>query len=173
VAKGPIDAMDLASATALEIPRFDLIRTSERAALSLPAAPATKNARVQFRTALRETGTLMTAAMTKIQIGEAIQANGLAWTGEGVTIPHGSDAKMSYMRGQQNFFGWFLNGKLVVDGRQFDTLSQAASALARNRRGRAPNLNGWAYWHVRFPGSEDWIPMAALKTAAEQQHGDE
>jgi hypothetical protein len=110
----------------------------------------------------------MTAAMTKIQIAEAIQATGVAWASEGVTIPHGSDAKMSYMRGQQHFLGCFSNGKLVVDGRQFDTLSQAASALALNRRGRSPNLNGWAYWHVRFPGSEDWIPMAALKKAAEE-----
>lgn len=87
---------------------------------------------------------------------------------EGVTIPHGSEAKMTYMRGQQNFFGRFSNGKLLVDGRPFDTLSQAASALALDRRGRSPNLNGWAYWHVRLPGSDEWIPMAELKKAAGQ-----
>jgi len=33
---------------------------------------------------------------------------------------------MSYMRGKLGFVGCFWNGKLVVDGRQFDTLSQAA-----------------------------------------------
>ena len=110
----------------------------------------------------------MTVATTPIQIDEAIQTTGVAWTSEGVTIPHGSDAKMTYMRGQQNFFGRFLNGKLVVDGRQFDTLSQAAGALALNRSGRSPNLNGWAYWHVRFSGSERWIPMAELKKTADK-----
>jgi hypothetical protein len=75
---------------------------------------------------------------------------------------------MSYMRGKQSFVGCFSNGKLVVDGRPFDTLSQAASALAVNRSGRSPNLNGWAYWHVRFPGSMDWIPMGTLKKVANQ-----
>jgi len=88
------------------------------------------------------------------------------WQSEGVSVPHGSEARMSYMAGRQTFVGCFLNGKLVVNGRHFTTLSQAASALAVNRMGRSPNLNGWAYWQVRLPGTEQWIPMATLKKSA-------
>ncbi len=110
----------------------------------------------------------MKVAMTQRQSDKAAPESGTAWTSEGVTIPDGSDAKMSYMRGQQNFFGRFVMGKLVVDGKKFDTLSQAATALALDRRGRPAHLNGWAYWHVRFPGSDEWIPMATLKKAADE-----
>lgn len=92
----------------------------------------------------------------------AVEAE-MDWQSEGVSVPHGLEARMSYMAGRQRFVGCFLNGKLVVNGRHFTTLSQAASALAVNRMGRSPNLNGWAYWQVRLPGTDQWIPMAALK----------
>jgi hypothetical protein len=95
----------------------------------------------------------------------AVEAE-LDWQSEGVSVPHGTEARMSYMAGRQTFVGCFLNGKLVVNGRHFTTLSQAASALAVNRMGRSPNLNGWAYWQVRLPGTDHWIPMATLKKSA-------
>jgi hypothetical protein len=113
----------------------------------------------------------MTLEMQQRQRDEKALETGTDWTSEGVTIPDGSDAKMTYMRGQQEFFGRFVMGKLIVDGKKFDTLSQAASALALNRRGRPAHLNGWAYWHVRLPGSDEWIAMATLKKAAEKSSG--
>src|SRR5690349_10706809 len=45
------------------------------------------------------------------------------WTEDGVSVPHGSLARMEYGRGSQTYEGQFLNGQLVVDGQSFDSLS--------------------------------------------------
>ncbi|MDD2704535.1 MAG: hypothetical protein PHU07_04260 [Acidocella sp.] len=77
---------------------------------------------------------------------------GLPWVEDGVIVPHGSFARMEYDRGRQVYEGQFLNGRLVVDGESFDTLSAAASALAVTKNGKKTRLNGWEYWQVRIPG---------------------
>jgi hypothetical protein len=81
---------------------------------------------------------------------------GIPWTEEGVTVPHGSAARMEYDRGRQIYEGQFLNGRLVVNGQTFKTLSAAASALALTKDGTHTNLNGWNYWHAKFPGETKW-----------------
>jgi hypothetical protein len=83
-----------------------------------------------------------------------------------VEIPHGAKARMKYQRGQQVFEGMFLNGRLVVDGREFSTLSSAASALARTRDGSTPSLNGWIYWEAMMPGESHWRRLSDLRTEA-------
>src|SRR5213082_2882438 len=50
-------------------------------------------------------------------------ATGKPWRDGHVEVPHGSDARMRYGRGKQEFDGKFLSGKLVVDGRSFTSLS--------------------------------------------------
>jgi hypothetical protein len=88
---------------------------------------------------------------------------GLPWVEDGVTVPHGSFARMRYLRGAQVHNGRFLNGKLVVNGRSFDTLSAAAKALAVTRKGKTPNLNGWLYWEVQFPGENEWRSLNSMR----------
>ena len=88
---------------------------------------------------------------------------GLPWVEDGVEVPHGSLARMEYLRGSQVYEGRFLNGKIVVNGKSFDSLSAAASALATTRDGSKPSLNGWLYWKAKFPGEADWRSLGAMR----------
>ncbi|OEO30345.1 hypothetical protein VW23_021745 [Devosia insulae DS-56] len=45
-----------------------------------------------------------------------------------------------------------MNGRLVVNGRSFDTLSAAATALAVTKKRRKTDLNCWPHWKTKFPG---------------------
>jgi hypothetical protein len=81
---------------------------------------------------------------------------GIPWTDDGVTVPHGSLARMEYDRGAQVYEGQFLNGKLVVNRQAFDSLSAAANALAVTKDGKKTSLNGWNYWKAQFPGETKW-----------------
>jgi hypothetical protein len=92
-----------------------------------------------------------------------LSALGRPWREGSVEIPHGSEARMAYQRGSQVFEGRFLDGKLLVQGREFHTLSSAASALARTKDGSVPSLNGWNYWEVRLPGQKRWTPIKSLR----------
>ncbi len=89
--------------------------------------------------------------------------NGIPWTDAGVVVPHGALARMEYDRGRQIYEGRFLNGKLIVDGQQFESLSAAANALAVTKDGNKTSLNGWNYWKVKFPGETTWRPLNALR----------
>jgi hypothetical protein len=90
-------------------------------------------------------------------------SEGIPWSEEGVVVPHGSAARMEYLRGSQVYEGQFLNGRLVVDGQSFDTLSAAASALALTKDGSKTSLNGWQYWKVRFPSEKNWKSLDDLR----------
>jgi hypothetical protein len=96
-------------------------------------------------------------------------ADGKPWRDGHVEVPHGSDARMSYGRGKQEFAGKFLDGKLVVEGRSFNTLSEAASSLAVTKYGDHPSLNGWNYWEVRFPGETEWRSMTKMRQEARKR----
>ena len=82
---------------------------------------------------------------------------------DGVSIEHGSSARMSYQRGTQHFQGKFLDGMLVVDGKTYSTLSGAACDLARTREGNKTSLNGWIYWEVKAPNSSTWRRMSDVR----------
>ncbi len=88
---------------------------------------------------------------------------GIPWTDDGVIVPHGSMARMEYGRGSQRYEGQFLNGKLVVDGIQYDTLSAASDALAVTKSGKKTSLNGWLYWKVRFPDEAEWRSLNDMR----------
>ena len=88
---------------------------------------------------------------------------GVPWTDSGVSVPHGSLARMEYGRGSQVYEGQFLDGKLVVDGKSFDSLSAAADALAVTKDGRKTSLNGWNYWKVKAPGASDWQLLSDMR----------
>jgi hypothetical protein len=94
---------------------------------------------------------------------------GRPWVDEGVTVPHGSLARMEYLRGSQVYEGQFLNGKLVVNGQAFDALSTAADALAVTKRGLKPSLNGWNYWKAKFPGETEWRSLGPMRIEANKK----
>jgi hypothetical protein len=68
--------------------------------------------------------------------------------------------------GAQTYEGKFLNRRLVVNGRSFDTLSAAASALAVTKDGSKTNLNGWNYWKVKFPGDTRWRGLRDMRRSS-------
>ena len=82
---------------------------------------------------------------------------------DGVSIPHGSRARMEYQRGSQVYEGEFLDGYLVVQGNKFTSLSAAAGAVAVTKDGTKPNLNGWVYWEAQFPGQTSWKLLSAIR----------
>ena len=92
-----------------------------------------------------------------------VLSQGVPWTEDGVIVPHGSLARMEYLRGTQVYEGQFLNGRLVVNGQFFDSLSAAARALAITKNGTKTNLNGWNYWKVKFPGEKRWRPLIEMR----------
>lgn len=85
--------------------------------------------------------------------------SGRPWIEDGLVIPHGTVARMEYLRGSQKYEGKFLDGYLVVGGARYSSLSEAAGALAKTKDGRRPSLNGWNYWEVKTPGSDQWELM--------------
>ncbi|MEI5677674.1 MULTISPECIES: hypothetical protein [unclassified Mesorhizobium] len=98
-----------------------------------------------------------------------VETAGVAWSEDGVVVPHGAYARMTYLRGRQVYEGRFLNGKLIVEGKVFDALSTAANAVAKTKDGTAPNLNGWNYWEVRLPGETEWRYLKALRDEAREE----
>lgn len=89
--------------------------------------------------------------------------HGRPWRLGHVEVPHGSLARMEYDRGRQVYEGQFLDGKLVVNGQAFATLSSAARALATTKNGQPPNLNGWNYWQAKFPGETEWRSLEEMR----------
>jgi hypothetical protein len=87
----------------------------------------------------------------------------LPWTDQGVIVPHGSRARMAYGRGAQVYEGRFLNGKLVIDGQGYHSLSAAADAVAITKAGRKTSLNGWFYWKVQFPDESLWRSLQEMR----------
>ncbi len=106
---------------------------------------------------------------TEPTLAKAGTSTGRPWSDDGVVVPHGSLARMEYGRGSQLYEGRFLDGALVVGEAKFNSLSEAASALAKTRDGRSTSLNGWNYWEVQFPGSDRWDLMEHLRRRAQGQ----
>lgn len=88
---------------------------------------------------------------------------GLPWHEDGVSVPHGALARMTYQRGRQVFEGKFVNGRLVVNGKSFVSLSAAANALAETKDGRKTQLNGWNYWEALLPGEKTWRSLKQMR----------
>jgi hypothetical protein len=95
-----------------------------------------------------------------------IGSDGLSWIEDGVEVPHGSLARMKYNYGRQIYEGTFLNGRLVVNEKKFDSLSAAANFLAVTKEGGKTQLNGWNYWEVQIPGETKWTKLRSLRSRA-------
>ena len=83
------------------------------------------------------------------------------WTGKGVTIPHGSEAKMSY--NGIEYYGKIENGNWNVEGQLFHSPSAAASNVAKTKYGGNTSLNGWHYWEIKFPNSSTYSPLWKMR----------
>lgn len=88
-----------------------------------------------------------------------------SWSGEGVTLPHGTMLRMTY-NGRQHE-GQIADGKWVVDGKTFDSPSGAASGVAVTKSGKHTRLDGWGYWEARVPGDSSWVRISGLRRKAD------
>ena len=98
-----------------------------------------------------------------IRTDRSIGVTGRPFYADGVQIPHGSLAKMEYLRGSQIYLGKFLDGLLVVNGISFRSLSEAASSLAITKKGGKTSLDGWLYWTAKFPQESKWHRLWDLR----------
>ncbi len=83
------------------------------------------------------------------------------WSGDGVTLEHGTALRMRY-NGRQHS-GEIIDGKWSVDGQIFDSPSGAASGVAITKKGHSTRLDGWIYWEIRRPGEMSWTPIGTLR----------
>jgi hypothetical protein len=84
-------------------------------------------------------------------------------SGKEASLPSGTELRGSYS-GQMKF-GRVEKGKLVVDGRSFDSPSEAAITLFRTKEGQQTNLNGWTIWEYRVSGDQVWHSFKSLRTS--------
>jgi hypothetical protein len=87
-----------------------------------------------------------------------------AWSGSGVTLPEGTQLRMTYNR--QTDYGEIRDGAWLVYNTRYDTPSGAASAVARNKQGLNTKLDGWRYWQIKRPGERQWTALAELRKSA-------
>ena len=96
-------------------------------------------------------------------IAEAVNraTAGRAWSGEGVTLIHGTRLRMRY-NGRQ-YEGEIVDGKWMIEGKTFDSPSGAASGIAITKSGNTTRLDGWIYWEVQAPSDTGWTPIKTLR----------
>lgn len=88
-------------------------------------------------------------------------ASSRSWTGKGVTLPHGTELRMSY--NGIEFMGRIEDGSWLCDGERYSSPSAAAGGIARTKDGGRPSIDGWNYWKARLPGSQRWEPISLLR----------
>lgn len=71
-------------------------------------------------------------------------------------IPHGSKLRASY-KGIE-FEAEIHDATVLWNGREFDSVSSAAVAVIQSTGSPRPTENGWRFWEVRPPNSEEWFP---------------
>lgn len=84
-----------------------------------------------------------------------------SWRGPGVELPEGTRLRMTYADAEHS--GTIVDGKWKVGDEYYNTPSQAASQVARTKRGTKTMLNGWKYWHVKRPSDTSWVPLDTLR----------
>jgi len=77
-------------------------------------------------------------------------AEGAAWLGKRVVLPHGTKLEMTY--NGVNKTAEIVNGKWNVGGKLFGSPSAAAGEVGRLTTGKTKSLDGWRYWIAVLPG---------------------
>lgn len=94
---------------------------------------------------------------------QLVQA-GRAWSGKGVSLPHGTELQMEYNGRVHN--GRIDEGSWLVEGESFSSPSAAAGGVALTKAGTRPSLDGWIYWQVKRPVDDNWVPLKSLRQQA-------
>jgi hypothetical protein len=87
-----------------------------------------------------------------------------AWSGKGVTLPHGTELRMEY--NGRTHSGIVDDGRWSIDRKFFNSPSAAAGGVGTTKEGKHPSLDGWLYWKVKLPGEHQWMLLAELRRRA-------
>ena len=79
------------------------------------------------------------------------------------SIPHGSRLRARY-KGRE-FLATVENGRVVLNGRTYESLSKAAVAVIRSTGSNRPTENGWRFWEVQDPSGRTWHSAEKHKTS--------
>jgi hypothetical protein len=126
------------------------------------------NKRIEMaRKSFAETPNAVLRRLLKIE-GPAPQAprhqpvpGGRPWSSDGVTLAHGTELRMKY-NGRVHT-GSVRDGVWWVEGNAYKSPSGAAGGVARTKKGKQTNLDGWGYWEARRPGATNWVPIGSLR----------
>lgn len=94
-------------------------------------------------------------------IDDSTPASGEPWSWKGVQLPHGTELRMEYAG--QLVHGRVHQGKWRIEGKDFNSPSDAAGSSVKTKDGKSTNLNGWVYWEVKRPGDSTWHRLQSLK----------
>src|SRR5262249_49247760 len=90
-----------------------------------------------------------------------VAASGRAWSGKGVTLPHGTRVRMGYNgRGHR---GVIEDGQWLVEGTPYKSPSAAAGGGAGPRGGETPGRGGWEQRSGERPGCWEGGEAGALR----------
>jgi len=116
-----------------------------------------------FEAAIRRLLQLPSFASTETGAAEPTKDVGRPWIAEdGTAIPHGTELQHVY-KGTP-YSATVEDGKLIYNGEQFDSLSNAAHRVTAANGGSAVNKpNGWLFWKVLIPETNKWQPVDCLR----------
>jgi hypothetical protein len=89
--------------------------------------------------------------------------DGEPWSGEGVTLPHGTLFRIRYDRGRQLHTGAIRDGLWHIGDAGFSSPSGAAAAVVVTKKGKSTRINGWDYMEVKRPLDLQWINLGELR----------
>jgi hypothetical protein len=69
-------------------------------------------------------------------------------------VPHGATLRATY-KGRE-FSAQVANGRVLWNGKVFDSLSSAAVGVIQSTGARRPTENGWRFWEVKDPVTGEW-----------------
>ncbi|MGQ0659020.1 MAG: hypothetical protein ACT4NU_13205 [Chromatiales bacterium] len=77
------------------------------------------------------------------------------WITKGVRFPGGTEFRATYKG--QTYAARVEGGKLVLNGKSYDSASAAAVSITNNP------VNGWRFWESRPPGKSSWQLIESLR----------
>jgi predicted CopG family antitoxin len=75
-------------------------------------------------------------------------------------VPFGTCLRARYK--QKEYFASIDNGRVLWNGRRFDSLSSAAVAVIQSTGSSRPTENGWRFWEYQEPQTREWLPCNRL-----------
>lgn len=97
----------------------------------------------------------------KTGVSDVNEPEGRAWSGKGVTLPHGTELRMEH--NGKVYTGRIDQGEWLVEGVRAKSPSDAACRVATTRNGSKPSLNGWIYWQAKRPGDRAWKAISGMR----------